>query len=42
VVNSGKARYIGASAMYAWQFQKALHIAEVFRENNPYCCFVEI
>lgn len=24
VVRSGKARYIGASAMYAWQFQKAL------------------
>lgn len=28
VVKSGKARYIGASAMYAWQFQKALHVAE--------------
>ncbi|MFK3938082.1 aldo/keto reductase [Alkalihalobacillus sp. NPDC078783] len=28
VVRSGKARYIGASAMYAWQFQKALHVAE--------------
>jgi aryl-alcohol dehydrogenase-like predicted oxidoreductase len=28
VVKAGKARYIGASAMYAWQFQKALHIAE--------------
>jgi len=28
VVKSGKARYIGASAMYAWQFQKALHTAE--------------
>ncbi|WP_339816269.1 aldo/keto reductase [Paenibacillus sp. FSL R7-0216] len=28
VVKSGKARYIGASAMYAWQFQKAQHIAE--------------
>ena len=27
VVKSGKARYIGASAMYAWQFQKAQHIA---------------
>ncbi|WP_172193695.1 aldo/keto reductase [Saccharibacillus qingshengii] len=27
VVKSGKARYIGASAMYAWQFQKALHTA---------------
>lgn len=29
IVRSGKARYIGASAMYAWQFQKALHIAEI-------------
>lgn len=28
VVTAGKARYIGASAMYAWQFQKALHVAE--------------
>jgi len=28
VVKAGKARYIGASAMYAWQFLKANHIAE--------------
>lgn len=28
VVKAGKARYIGASAMYAWQFMKALHVAE--------------
>jgi 1-deoxyxylulose-5-phosphate synthase len=28
VVQAGKARYIGASAMYAWQFLKALHVAE--------------
>jgi aryl-alcohol dehydrogenase-like predicted oxidoreductase len=28
VVKSGKARYIGASAMYAFQFQKALHVAD--------------
>ncbi len=28
VVKSGKARYIGASAMYAWQFQKALYTSE--------------
>jgi len=28
VVQAGKARYIGASAMWAWQFQKALHVAE--------------
>jgi aryl-alcohol dehydrogenase-like predicted oxidoreductase len=29
VVKAGKVRYIGASAMYAWQFQKALHVAEI-------------
>lgn len=28
VVKAGKARYIGASAMYAWQFLKSLHVAE--------------
>jgi len=28
VLKAGKARYIGASAMFAWQFQKALHVAE--------------
>lgn len=28
VVQSGKARYIGASAMYAWQFEKAQAIAK--------------
>jgi aryl-alcohol dehydrogenase-like predicted oxidoreductase len=28
VVKAGKARYIGASAMWAWQFQKALWVAE--------------
>ncbi len=28
VVKSGKARYIGASSMYAWQFSKALYLAE--------------
>ena len=28
VVRSGKARYLGASAMWAWQFQQALHAAE--------------
>ncbi|CAM4481722.1 aryl-alcohol dehydrogenase-like predicted oxidoreductase [Paenibacillus endophyticus] len=28
VVKAGKARYIGASAMFAWQFQKALFTAE--------------
>jgi aryl-alcohol dehydrogenase (NADP+) len=28
VVKAGKARYVGASSMYAWQFSKALHVAE--------------
>ena len=28
VVKAGKARYIGASSMYAWQFSKALYTAE--------------
>ena len=27
VVKSGKARYVGASSMWAWQFSKALHTA---------------
>jgi 1-deoxyxylulose-5-phosphate synthase len=29
VVRAGKARYIGASSMYAWQFAKAQHTAEL-------------
>ncbi len=28
VVRAGKARYIGASSMYAWQFAKAQHVAD--------------
>lgn len=28
LVRAGKVRYIGASAMWAWQFQKALYVAE--------------
>jgi aryl-alcohol dehydrogenase (NADP+) len=28
VVRAGKARYIGASSMWAWQFAKAQHVAE--------------
>jgi 1-deoxyxylulose-5-phosphate synthase len=28
VVRAGKARYIGASSMYAWQFSKALYLAD--------------
>src|SRR5580700_8110096 len=31
VVRSGKARYIGASSMFAWQFAKAQRVAD---ENN--------
>lgn len=29
VVKSGKVRYIGASSMYAWQFAKALYLADL-------------
>ena len=29
VVKSGKARYIGASSMHAWQFTKALYLADL-------------
>ncbi len=28
IVRSGKVRYLGASSMYAWQFQKLLHLAD--------------
>ncbi len=28
VVRAGKARYLGASSMFAWQFAKAQHVAE--------------
>ncbi|MBC1318041.1 aldo/keto reductase [Listeria booriae] len=38
VVKSGKARYIGASAMYAWQFQKAQRVAE----RNGWTTFVSM
>jgi aryl-alcohol dehydrogenase-like predicted oxidoreductase len=31
VVKSGKARYIGASSMFAWQFCKALYLADLHR-----------
>lgn len=30
IVRSGKVRYIGASSMYAWQFQKAQYTAEKY------------
>ncbi|HET6206695.1 MAG TPA: aldo/keto reductase, partial [Terracidiphilus sp.] len=35
VVKSGKARYLGASSMFAWQFSKALHIAR-YRGWTPF------
>lgn len=36
VVRAGKARYLGASSMFAWQFAKALHI----QERRGYAPFV--
>jgi aryl-alcohol dehydrogenase-like predicted oxidoreductase len=38
VVRSGKARYIGASSMYAWQFAKMLHASE----SNGWAKFVSM
>ena len=38
VVKSGKARYVGASSMYAWQFAKMLHVAE----SNNWTRFVSM
>jgi aryl-alcohol dehydrogenase-like predicted oxidoreductase len=38
VVRSGKARYIGASSMFAWQFAKAQHTAE----RNGWARFVSM
>jgi aryl-alcohol dehydrogenase-like predicted oxidoreductase len=29
IVKAGKARYLGASSMFAWQFAKALHVADL-------------
>ncbi|MGO8856689.1 MAG: aldo/keto reductase [Candidatus Binataceae bacterium] len=34
VVKAGKARYLGASSMYAWQFSKALHLAKENRRTR--------
>jgi aryl-alcohol dehydrogenase (NADP+) len=36
VVKAGKARYVGASSMYAWQFSKALYLSE----RNGWTAFV--
>jgi aryl-alcohol dehydrogenase-like predicted oxidoreductase len=38
VVRSGKARYIGASSMYAWQFCKALYLSKA----NGWAAFVSM
>ena len=38
VVRAGKALYIGASSMFAWQFSKALHISE----KNGWASFVSM
>jgi aryl-alcohol dehydrogenase-like predicted oxidoreductase len=38
VVQSGKARYLGASSMFSWQFAKAQHTAE----NNGWTKFVSM
>ncbi|MEN9314165.1 MAG: hypothetical protein RIS35_558 [Pseudomonadota bacterium] len=38
VVRAGKARYIGASSMYAWQFAKALRVSE----RNGWARFVSM
>ena len=38
VVKAGKALYIGASSMYAWQFAKAQHVAT----QNGWTCFASM
>jgi 1-deoxyxylulose-5-phosphate synthase len=38
IVRAGKVRYIGASAMFAWQFQKALYISD----RNGWARFVSM
>jgi aryl-alcohol dehydrogenase-like predicted oxidoreductase len=38
VVQAGKARYIGASSMYAWQFAKALYTSDL----HGWTCFVSM
>jgi 1-deoxyxylulose-5-phosphate synthase len=38
VVKAGKARYIGASSMFAWQFAKSLHVSE----SNGWTRFVSM
>ena len=38
IVKAGKARYVGASSMYAWQFAKSLYLAEL----HGWCRFVSM
>ena len=46
LVKAGKVRYLGASSMYAWQFSKALQVADLSRlvalhrhaESPTTCC----
>jgi 1-deoxyxylulose-5-phosphate synthase len=38
VVKAGKARYLGASSMFAWQFCKALHLAD----RRGWTCFISM
>ena len=38
IVKAGKARYIGASSMYAWQFAKAQEVARA----NGWTCFISM
>ncbi len=38
VVKAGKARYIGASAMYAYQFQKANTLLKKMAGQGLYLC----
>lgn len=38
IVRAGKVRYIGASSMFAWQFQKALYVSE----KNNWASFISM
>ena len=37
IVKAGKVRYIGASSMYAWQFAKLQHAADLRRLDAGSC-----
>ena len=38
VIKAGKVRYIGASSMYAWQFAKLQHAADLGAGPASYPC----